>query len=161
MAFARRRSFGEGTVTSDQIAERLKLARQELDLTQRDMAERLGLSIGALKRIEGAGNVPSGETLLRYAEAGINPGWVLTGIGEVRLERAPAPAPATSSLDLESLTQSIQIVQDWLTQNRRTMPADRQAEVIALIYDLAMQEMADGRTTVDTQKAARFLRLVG
>ncbi|MQT14420.1 helix-turn-helix domain-containing protein [Segnochrobactrum spirostomi] len=150
-------------MASDTIASRLLEIREKSRQTQRGISNALGIAYRTWQDIEKGKNVPSGETLLRIAQFGYSPTWVLTGQGPMELSATGAQqaSQASSALDVESLTQSIQIVQDWLTQNRRTMPADRQAEVIALIYDLAMQEMADGRTTVDMQRAARFLRLVG
>ena len=65
------------------IAGRLRAIREELDHSQVEFAGMVGLSLSALKRIEIGHNVPSGETLLKYAELGANPGWILTGEGRM------------------------------------------------------------------------------
>lgn len=128
-----------------------------------ELARRSGIPRRSLENYLSGDREPKASAAAAIAKAAdVSAHWLLTGVGPMRLSEAREPsAPTSQSLDVDSLTQSIQIVQDWLALNRRTMPADKQAEVIALIYDLAMQEMADGRATVDRQKAARFLRLVG
>ncbi|MFC7398234.1 helix-turn-helix domain-containing protein [Chelatococcus sp. GCM10030263] len=67
----------------ESIARRLRAIREELDHSQVEFAGMVGLSLSALKRIEIGHNVPSGETLLKYAELGANPGWILTGEGHM------------------------------------------------------------------------------
>jgi len=78
-------------ISAHDIGARLRSARESLALTQIAMAQKLAISHGAIKRLEGGGNVPNGETLLKYAGIGFNPGWALTGIGEMRL---PEPSQA-------------------------------------------------------------------
>lgn len=67
------------------IGERLVLCRELLDLKPGPMATKLEIAASTLKNIESGLNVPNGETLLRYAALGFNPGWILTGIGDMRL----------------------------------------------------------------------------
>lgn len=128
-----------------------------------ELARKAAIPRSSLENYLTGSREPKATPLAKIAQAvGVSAHWLLTGDGPMRLSEArESSAPTSQALDVESLTQSIQIVQDWLAENRRTMPAAKQAEVVALIYDLAMQELADGRTTVDMQRAARFLRLVG
>lgn len=69
------------TLDAESIADRVLLVRNELGLSQKAMAEKLGISYRSWQGLEGGRNVPSGETLLQFKEVGINPGWVLTGLG--------------------------------------------------------------------------------
>lgn len=69
-----------------EISARLKEVRAVLKLSQVEMAQKIGLSKSALKRLETGGNVPSGESLLKYASVGINPGWLLYGLGPMRMD---------------------------------------------------------------------------
>lgn len=71
---------------NETIGLRLTACRNALGLTQSALAEKIDLSVSTLKKIEADGNVPGGETLLRYASLGFNPGWILTGIGGMRLD---------------------------------------------------------------------------
>ena len=63
------------------IAERLKEIRGKVRLSQKAMAERLGIGHRTWQEIETGKNVPSGETLLKINELGFDPGWILTGSG--------------------------------------------------------------------------------
>jgi transcriptional regulator with XRE-family HTH domain len=79
---------------ASEIGERLREWRQALGLTQAQLAERLGVHIGVLKKYEQGVNVPGGEPLGALARTGVNVNWLLTGEGEMR--SAPALGePAT------------------------------------------------------------------
>lgn len=73
---------------TDAIGDRLKKIRRESRLSQREFAREAGIAFRTWQTIETGGNVPSGETLLKLAALGWNPGWILTGAGAKRL---PAP----------------------------------------------------------------------
>lgn len=79
------------TVVRTDVGQRLKQAREEIGLSQQGMAESLGLSLKGWQNIELGKNIPSGETLLRIAEQGFNPAWVLTGSGPHRIELIGLP----------------------------------------------------------------------
>lgn len=69
------------------IGERLKLIRSESRLSQRDFARHIGIAFRTWQTIENGKNVPSGETLLKIAALGFNPGWILTGKGFMRIDQ--------------------------------------------------------------------------
>ena len=58
--------------------------------TQQEMADRLGLSVRGWQKIERDEGLPNGETLLAFKAIGINPGWILTGVGPKEFEDAAA-----------------------------------------------------------------------
>lgn len=72
--------------TPDSIGSRAIEVRTSLKETQQGMANRLAMSLRAWQKIERDEGVPSGETLLRFKAIGINPGWVLSGLGPKSLE---------------------------------------------------------------------------
>lgn len=78
-----------------ELGQRLRAWRQALGLTQAQMAERLGLHIGVLKKYETGQNTPGGEALAAYARTGVNMNWLLTGDGEM-FHRKAEPKPETS-----------------------------------------------------------------
>lgn len=65
------------------IGARLRAWRDALGLTQQEMASRLGLHIGVLKKYESGHNTPGGEALAAVARTGVNMTWLLTGEGEM------------------------------------------------------------------------------
>ncbi|WP_333709417.1 helix-turn-helix transcriptional regulator [Tepidimonas ignava] len=67
----------------DTIGSRLRQWRITLGLTQAQLAERLGVHIGVLKKYEQGLNVPGGEALAAIARTGVNMTWLLTGEGEM------------------------------------------------------------------------------
>jgi len=64
---------------------RLNEVRKYLRLSQRSIAEELNISHSTWQKIEMGSNFPSVETLLSFSNLGINPGWILTGQGEMLL----------------------------------------------------------------------------
>ncbi|CAA0088215.1 Uncharacterised protein [Starkeya nomas] len=73
----------------DEIRGRLKLIRESLGLSQTAMSEKIGGGKGTWQNIEAGNNPPNGTTLLAIAGLGFNPGWILTGIGPMRLADTP------------------------------------------------------------------------
>ena len=94
---------GETAVAEETVADRLKAVRAAEGASQADLAARLSIPLGTIKKIEGGLNMPGGETLMKYSAAGYSPTWILTGWGAMRIgritkERADTPAIATSDL---------------------------------------------------------------
>ncbi len=72
-------------MSGETVADRVKIVRDELRLSQKAIAELLGLSLRSWNGLEAGRNIPSGETLLKFVAAGYNPGWVLTGNGSPKI----------------------------------------------------------------------------
>jgi transcriptional regulator with XRE-family HTH domain len=70
---------------TETIGSRAKTVREELELNQQAIADRMGVSLRAWQKMERDEGTPSGETLLNFQKLGINPGWVLTGLGPRKL----------------------------------------------------------------------------
>lgn len=74
---------------STDIGARIKQWRHALGLTQAELAQRLEVHIGVLKKYEQGLNVPGGEALAAIAKTGVNMTWLLTGEGEMMAKSAP------------------------------------------------------------------------
>lgn len=79
-------------MAEESIGERLKRIRESRSLSQADWSLEVDVGLATLKKIELDGNVPSGETLLKYARLGFSPGWILTGAGSMYLDQVGQPA---------------------------------------------------------------------
>lgn len=66
------------------IASRLKSLRESLELSQREMAKKLEISLGGLQSYESGKSVPGGNVLEALARLGFNVNWLLTGEGEMK-----------------------------------------------------------------------------
>lgn len=80
-------------------SRRLKQARQHADLSQSELARRVGLKAQAVQYLEDADNAAMGSRYtLRLAQAcGVSAAWLETGQGgmlESATQSAPDPAPA-------------------------------------------------------------------
>jgi transcriptional regulator with XRE-family HTH domain len=148
------------------VAERLAQARG--DLTQREFAERLGISHRTLQYYEQGTRPPKRLVLQRLAGLGINPDWVRTGAGEMRL-REPETGIADVAkgfepgkgfgvsqsvrLDVDKLRFALEVVEEALAATGRTADPAGKANLVAKIYETFLQEADVGRAT------AKVLRL--
>lgn len=62
--------------------------RKLYGLSQKSMSRKLGLSANVWGNSEANSTVPSGDTLIKIADLGFNPTWILTGQGTMRLDEA-------------------------------------------------------------------------
>lgn len=65
----------------EKLGARAKAVRKEKGKTQAEMAKFLGLSTTTWQKIERDEGLPNGETLMLFEKLGVNPGWLLTGLG--------------------------------------------------------------------------------
>lgn len=64
------------------INDRFKIARETLKLSQRDVAEQIGIGATAISRIESGGNNPAERTIKLFcSKLGISEDWLRTGSG--------------------------------------------------------------------------------
>ena len=73
--------MGDSDNLKAEIAARLKQARKTLKLTQESLCQRTGMPLSSFKDYEGGKRIPGGEALTLFMRAGINPSWVLSGVG--------------------------------------------------------------------------------
>lgn len=107
--------------------------------------------------MEAANRVPKGEVLAQLIDLGFSADWLVTGAGQMLRDAPPAPA---AELDEQLLAEAIRIVEAWLAQRGLVLAADRKARVVAAIYGLAIEDVAEGRT-FDPRRAGHILKLVG
>lgn len=70
------------------VGQRVLALRKELGKTQIEMAKVVGVATATWQKIERDEGLPAGETLMQFEKLGINPGWVLTGLGPKHLASA-------------------------------------------------------------------------
>lgn len=66
------------------VAERIRIWRQALGLTQGQFADRTGIPRRTLIGYENEERFPGGESLTAIAHTGVNMNWLLTGQGEMQ-----------------------------------------------------------------------------
>jgi len=124
-----RRPPSRRTAGATSLATRIKLAREQLGLSQRALGARLGISAGAVGQWETGKAKPSISRLETLSETlAVSLDWLLGNAGQ-----APAPPPealAVTAADMEVLDQARelgidlkQVVADarrrrWLEENR-------------------------------------------
>jgi transcriptional regulator with XRE-family HTH domain len=90
--------------------DRLKLAREKLQMTQKDFAERLGIARASYNYIENNDKASLSDNLLSLiADLGISLDWVITGKGEMFLTNTPTEPESDLAGELEERIRRIKI----------------------------------------------------
>lgn len=132
----------------------MKAVREALGETQKTMSSRLGLGETTWQAYERNINKPGAETLEKVADLGFSIDWILTGRGEMR-------GGSGAHVDEQSLNAALELVEDWLVKNRRTMTPARKAQVVSSIYSMAAEAAAEGKPPIEARQVAQILKLVG
>ncbi|WP_277058754.1 helix-turn-helix domain-containing protein [Trichlorobacter lovleyi] len=69
------------------LPERIKIARESIGKSQKDMANALGASLPSVQNYESGKSVPGGDVIKAFVKLGFNANWLLTGEGEMRWDR--------------------------------------------------------------------------
>ncbi|MBF0436974.1 MAG: LexA family transcriptional regulator [Magnetococcales bacterium] len=75
---------------NDTLAERIRLARKHADLTQKELADKVGISQTAVHKLEIGRSRLSRKTVTIALTCGVDPIWLDTGRGEMALPGAAA-----------------------------------------------------------------------
>ncbi len=112
-----------------EIADRIAEVRAATGLSQRAIAQKIGISVRTWQEIESGKNVPSGETLLKIAELGFSPGWILTREGQMHLDSSKVSKGEQPDLD-EMLMRSLAKI---------AIRAHHQAQIVLRNEDIAVE----------------------
>lgn len=67
------------------LSERLKIARESIAKSQKEMAEALGVGLKSWQVYEQGSSVPGGNVFESLVKLGFNANWLLTGEGDMRV----------------------------------------------------------------------------
>lgn len=118
------------------VGSRIKSRRRLLKLTQKDLAEWIGISASAVTQWENDVTNPSGENLLRLAShLQCDPQWILSGVGqpepgEIRSGKVVRPVPIISWVQAGAWTECGGVQQENLTSHEfidTTIPLTKNA----------------------------------
>lgn len=132
--------------TAENLAVRLKQARERLGLTQAEAANKSGTPLVSLKRYEASKVIPGGEALIDLAKLGINLHWLLTGEGSMLPQDPPKEAPP---VDMDRLAGVIRELEGALTRHHRLLDPDRKARAVTVLYDFYSKAGPQNEATVD------------
>ena len=146
------------TAGNAHLCDRLRVIREMLGLTQAVMATQMGISLRAYQTYEAGQRQPKASDVAGLVGVGIDLNWLLTGVGQMMREAAPAAPPP---IDEQLLAETLRLVDDWLAANRRVMTPERKAQAVAAIYALMLEDAAEGRPSLDARRVGHILKLAG
>lgn len=126
------------------LGARALAVRKETGKTQIEMAKFLGLATATWQKIERDEGVPSGETLLAFEKLGINPGWLLSGLGPKRIGESVAPNEIDPIL-MEKLYKAVERAYKDMGQRP---PGHRLANEATTLFNVLLARVKDVRDDV-------------
>lgn len=125
-----------------EIGERLKRARRTRRQSQQDFAGGIGMPLPSYRDYEGGKRVPGGEALRRFARAGIDTHWLLTGEypatgGDAEVREARGEYRYT--LAAARLRDVITAIETALEETGRRLPPAKKADLIVALYELGAE----------------------
>lgn len=106
------------------VAQRLREWRKHLDLTQLQLAARLNIDIGVLRKYENGINVPGGRVLASMGETGVNLNWLLTGVGQMDADQTPQADKWSDNPELAQRLSAIAGLLDGIDEGKRSAVLD-------------------------------------
>ncbi len=118
------------------LGGRLKLLRKVLGLTQRELAQVLGVSEMTIRRYESDKFQPDADVLAKLAkEFNVNLHWLLTGEGEMFITRSMEEIPKTELLDREIIQKIFEVLEGFYQQGLlKNVPEEELMEVVKFVY---------------------------
>ncbi|MCX7071177.1 MAG: helix-turn-helix transcriptional regulator [Gammaproteobacteria bacterium] len=135
-----------------EFAERLRVGRQRLDMTQRSLSDAAGVPLQTHKQYERGLRKPGLDALTGYLRAGINVNWLLSGDGVALIRDIPATA-SVGAFDSRLMLELIEVVEQLLAEHGRELPPPKKAELIVTLYEMF-------RESASPVQRATVLRLV-
>jgi hypothetical protein len=154
------RDFGVRGLDSE-IIKRLKEAIRDAG-GNKAVSERSGIPLSTLNdALAGNTDIRSSNLVALARAVGKSLDWIMLGEARTAPHAGFAEPPAGyGSLRQELLEECIQLVEDWLVENRRTMTPDKKAQVLAYIYETVAESARLGHSRPDKASVHQILRLV-
>lgn len=148
----------ESASNAPTIAERLRLLRSDLGLTQREAATKFTIPLGTWKQYEKGPSEPGSGALRGLATEGVNTNWLLTGEGEMYTSVLLPSLGDLYNLDKDRLRLSIKIIEEILLESGQETTPAKKAEAIALAYDIFEEEETGEADALTKRILAKFVK---
>ncbi len=118
------------------LQDRLRLIRSAWGLSQREMADKVGVTGVAWQHYEIGQNVPGGKVLAELGRHGVNLNWLLLGMGEMyRLD--PDGEPGASTIDIERYRRMDTFIREsGLEDILEVSTVSHQGDEFAILHEL-------------------------
>ncbi|MGV8059689.1 MAG: helix-turn-helix domain-containing protein [Smithellaceae bacterium] len=137
------------------IADRLKIIRENLSKSQKEMAHHIGISLPAWQGYELGKNAPGSSVIEELVMLGYNANWILTGTGKMKDEESfffKNNRPVNHSDSSFMLSHDVLIkYQDSLQEK---IPTKKHSKLLFTLWKILSEQSADWLTE---EKAAAVL----
>lgn len=146
------------------LGERVKAARTHLQITQKELATRLGLSQGYISAVENGKDKPNIDlaTGLLTLFPELSPDWIMTGRGRMLRDASDRDGSDDYNMDIEALRVSLQIFYSELSKTEgsaATRLVASEPYYVNLMYRTYMSYLrsltGQGVSDVEARAAAR------
>lgn len=123
-----------------EIARRVRKAREMLGLTQGQLAAATDGSRPGIQGIEAGKNIPGGKFLAGLGALGININWVLLGEGPELIEQISESTSSLSGIRQDVFTMAVELVDREAPRFGDKATSEARAEAYLLIYEMLIQD---------------------
>ncbi len=124
---------------SNNMSERMKMVRDALGLTQKQLADLLDVSVPAIQSYELAKSMPGGKILKRLADEGFNINWILTGEGEMKT----TSCSLLTVKDLDLFEATANAVDSHFSATKTPISHDARATLIFILFKEVQKRNAE------------------
>ena len=125
--------------------DRLKSKRNDFGLSQKELANIIGVSVTTIQKYESGQTVPKGPHLVSLAKAlECSIDWLMTGTNST-----------STTLDRNLLQDIIWGVDQWLSERKLELDHNSKSELISLLYDQFVSDSGQ----YNSRTLERFMRL--
>lgn len=141
------------------LQDRLRMIRTTWGLSQRDMADKVGVTGVAWQHYEIGQNVPGGKVLAALGKHRINLNWLLLGLGEMYRAESEGGTDSPANIDIERYRQLEAFIQDSGLEELLSVSAlSHQGDELAILHALGQrypEAMTVEELTIALQKNGR------
>ncbi len=137
------------------LANRLKIVREKLKYSQREMSVAVDASLTSWQGYEAGKNIPGGNVLAALARMNFDVNWILTGEGEIN--RGEVPKVQVGGVDEELLEAAVDVSAELLESLGKQATSKQRTQLILALYDLANE---NEERKIDRPKALRLVKLM-
>lgn len=137
------------TEFSPRLGNKLERLRESIGMSQGQFADFLGYSHrGYINYERNIRDTPAALVQVLYAKMGVDPAWLLVG------EEDSPRKLAIRKVDPKALARVVEIMDDWLAENKDPVDSAKRAQIISLAYDVWVSEGTAPEKILDSLMSA-------
>lgn len=138
----------EVTTSPKAVLDRLKQGTGSK--TDKDLAEKLGVAQQSIYNVNAKNRVPEGWVRKLAVQYNLSTDWLYFGEGNMyrETEAAQGSPGSAKAIDRQVLLEVVEVMEESLRAAKKNLPPKAKAELVYQLYQLVIEDEADGPQTV-------------